>query len=79
MLYAPRGFAHGFVTLEPDTEAVYLVSDFYAPEAERGVRFDDPRFGIAWPVSPSEMSEKDRSWPFFDPAWHGIRLLRGQR
>lgn len=79
MLYAPRGFAHGFVTLEPDTEAVYLVSDFYAPEAERGVRFDDPRFGIVWPVTPTEMSEKDRNWPSFDPAWHGTRLLRGQR
>jgi dTDP-4-dehydrorhamnose 3,5-epimerase len=79
MLYAPRGFAHGFVTLEPDTEAVYLVSDFYSPEAERGVRFDDPRFSIVWPVSPAEMSEKDRNWPSFDPAWHGVRLLRGQR
>ncbi|MGO8972927.1 MAG: dTDP-4-dehydrorhamnose 3,5-epimerase [Steroidobacteraceae bacterium] len=79
MLYAPRGFAHGFVTLEPDTEAVYLVSDFYSPEAERGVRFDDPRFSIVWPVSPSEMSEKDRNWPSFDPVWHGIPLLRGQR
>jgi len=79
MMYAPRGFAHGFVTLAPDTEAVYMVSDFYSPEAERGVRFDDPRFGIAWPVAPVEMSEKDRKWPPFDPAWHGIALLRGQR
>ncbi|HMD75518.1 MAG TPA: dTDP-4-dehydrorhamnose 3,5-epimerase [Steroidobacteraceae bacterium] len=79
MMYAPRGFAHGFVTLEPDTEAIYMVSAYYAPEAERGVRFDDPRFGIAWPVVPTEMSEKDRKWPSFDPVWHGVGLLRGQR
>ena len=79
MMYVPRGFAHGFVTLAPDTEAVYLVSDFYAPQAERGVRFDDPRFGIVWPVRPTEMSDKDRNWPLFDPAWHGVDSLRGQR
>ncbi len=46
MMYAPKGFAHGFVTLEENTEAFYLVSDPYAPELERGIRFDDPRFGI---------------------------------
>lgn len=79
MMYVPRGFAHGFVTLAPDTEAVYLVSDFYAPQAERGVRFDDPRFGIVWPISPTEISEKDRKWPSFDPALHGVDSLLGQR
>jgi dTDP-4-dehydrorhamnose 3,5-epimerase len=68
MLYAPRGFAHGFVTLADDTEAFYLVSDFYAPERERGVRWNDPRFAIDWPLAPSVISDKDRDRPDFDPA-----------
>lgn len=70
MMYAPRGFAHGFVTLQDNTEAFYLVSDFYAPECERGVRFDDPAFAIDWPMTPVEVSEKDRKWPDFDPSYH---------
>lgn len=77
MMYVPEGFAHGFVTLEPDTEALYLVSAPYAPAAERGIRFDDPKFGIRWPVTPVEMSDKDRSWPDYDPAYHGAALLEG--
>ena len=77
MMYVPKGFAHGFLTLEPDTEALYLVSDPYAPDLERGIRFDDPKFGIEWPMDPAEMSDKDRSWPDFDPDWHGTELLRG--
>jgi dTDP-4-dehydrorhamnose 3,5-epimerase len=68
MLYAPRGFAHGFVTLADDTEAFYLVSAFYAPERERGVRWNDPRFAIDWPLAPSVISDKDRDRPDFDPA-----------
>ena len=63
MLYAPEGFAHGFQTLEDDSEAFYQVSAFYCPEAERGVRWDDPTFGIVWPVAVSCVSEKDRRWP----------------
>lgn len=70
MMYLPRGFAHGFITLKDDTEAIYLVDEFYSPEMERGIRWDDPRFGIDWPVLPMVMSEKDRSHPDFDPAWH---------
>jgi dTDP-4-dehydrorhamnose 3,5-epimerase len=70
MLHVPRGCAHGLLTLEDDTEVLYLVDNFYAPTHERGVRFDDPRFGIEWPLAPQEMSDKDRSWPDFDPAWH---------
>ena len=72
MLYVPRGCAHGFITLTDDVEAFYLVSAFYAPELERGLRWDDPRFGIEWPRQPSELSTKDRSWPLFDPDYHGI-------
>jgi len=66
MLYVPRGFAHGYQTLADDTEALYLVSDFYDPGAESGVRWDDPAFEIEWPLGrPTEISDKDRSWPDF--------------
>ncbi|MCG2673215.1 dTDP-4-dehydrorhamnose 3,5-epimerase [Bradyrhizobium sp. WYCCWR 12774] len=77
MIMVPRGFAHGILTLTDDTEAFYLVSAFYGPEQERGIRFDDPRFGIDWPRSPVEVSPKDRTWPDFDPNFHGIESLRG--
>jgi len=70
MMYVPRGVAHGLITLSDDTEALYLVSDFYAPEQERGVRWDDPHFAIAWPAAPTEISAKDAAWRNFDPAWH---------
>ena len=60
-----------------DTEALYLVSQRHDPGAERGLRFDDPAFGIAWPMAPSVISDKDAAWPDFDPAWHGIEQLRG--
>jgi dTDP-4-dehydrorhamnose 3,5-epimerase len=70
MMYAPKGLAHGFVTLRNDTEAFYLVSAFYAPELERGVRWNDPAFGIEWPVEPVVISDKDRDRADFDPATH---------
>lgn len=76
MMYCPRGFAHGFITLEDDTEAFYLVSDAYAPDLERGIRFDDARFNIEWPMEPLEISEKDANWPDFDADWHGIDTFR---
>jgi dTDP-4-dehydrorhamnose 3,5-epimerase len=76
MLYVPRGCAHGFLTLAEDTEALYLVSDAYAPEQERGLRFDDPAFGIGWPAAPEEVSAKDRGWPDFDAAFHGTERMR---
>lgn len=77
MLHIPRGCAHGFITLADDTEALYLASAAYAPEQERGMRFDDPFFAINWPLAPVEMSDKDRSWPRFDPAYHAVERLRG--
>jgi dTDP-4-dehydrorhamnose 3,5-epimerase len=70
MMYVPKGFAHGFLTLADDTESVYLVDEFYAPDRERGVRWDDPRFGIEWPGRPVVLSDKDRAHRDFDPAWH---------
>ena len=70
MMYVPRGFAHGFLTLEADTEAFYLVSAFYDPDRERGVRWNDLRFAIGWPAEPRVISDKDAQQRDFDPAWH---------
>lgn len=70
MMYLPKGFAHGFITLTDEAEAFYFVDEFYAPEMERGIRWDDPRFGIKWPLPPSVLSDRDRSHPAFDPAYH---------
>ena len=63
MLYVPEQCAHGYQTLEESTEMFYMTSAFYAPSAARGVRFDDPAFGIKWPIPPTLVSEQDRSWP----------------
>ena len=60
-LYVPENFAYGFQTLEDDTEVTYQVSQFYAPQAERGARYDDPAFGIMWPLEVVVIS-KDKSW-----------------
>ena len=62
MLYVPEGFAHGFQTLENDTEVIYQVSQFYAPQSERGVRYNDPAFGIQWPVDVQVITDKDNNW-----------------
>ena len=77
MMYVPPGFAHAILTLSDNTEAFYLVSAFYAPGQERGVRWNDPKFQIAWPIEPTEVSPKDASWPDFNPHFHGAEQLRG--
>jgi dTDP-4-dehydrorhamnose 3,5-epimerase len=64
-LYVPEGFAHGFQTLVDDVEVMYQVSQVYTPSAEGGVRYNDPAFGIDWPLPPTEMSPKDCRWPDF--------------
>ena len=70
----PKGCAHGYQTLADDTELFYLVSAFYSPSDERGIRWNDPAFAIDWPVRDSvEMSPKDASWPDFPP-----ETLQGQ-
>jgi dTDP-4-dehydrorhamnose 3,5-epimerase len=64
MTYIPGGFAHGYQILMDDTEVFYQVAQFYAPEYERGIRWNDPAFGIEWPIaSPLILSEKDKRWP----------------
>jgi dTDP-4-dehydrorhamnose 3,5-epimerase len=70
MLYVPKGFAHGFITLTDAVEAFYFADEFYAPEQERGVRYNDPRFKLQWPIAPVVLSDKDRNWRDFDPRWH---------
>ena len=65
-LYIPKGFAHGFQTLEDNTEVAYQISEYYRPEAARGVRWDDPAFGVKWPLPVAVISERDRSHPLVD-------------
>lgn len=74
MFYVPKGCAHGYLTLEASTEVLYFVDNFYDPNAEEGIRFDDPAFGVSWPFEPIEVSEKDRSWNPFD-----VTLLRNRK
>jgi dTDP-4-dehydrorhamnose 3,5-epimerase len=65
MLYIPQGCAHGFQTLEDDTEVFYQMSALYAPEYAKGVRWNDPAFGIRWPIAVRIMSDRDTSYPDF--------------
>ena len=62
-MYVPKGFAHGYQTLTDGAAVFYFVSTFYAPEAESGLRFDDPRLAIRWPRAVTELSAKDATWP----------------
>jgi dTDP-4-dehydrorhamnose 3,5-epimerase len=69
-IYVPEGVAHGFLTLEDNTEVLYPVSTPYEPSSERGIRWNDPAFGIQWPIEPTRMSDKDARWPDFRPEQH---------
>lgn len=70
MIMVPRGCAHGIITLEPDTEMLYFVSEHYAPQHERGLKWDDPQFNIQWPIEPVIISEKDQKNPYFSEEYH---------
>jgi len=63
MVYVPEGFAHGFITLENNTEVTYQMNQFYKPGSEKGFRFNDPAFDIIWPMQPKVISERDKSFP----------------
>jgi dTDP-4-dehydrorhamnose 3,5-epimerase len=80
MLYVPEHCAHGFQSLEDSTEVLYMTSAFYTREAVRGVRFDDPAFGIQWPLTATAVSEQDRNWPMFEkerpPASYNNSLVK---
>jgi len=67
MLYVPESFAHGFLTLEDTAEITYQISQFYSPESARGVRYDDPVFGIEWPLQVEVISDQDLGWPYCLP------------
>ena len=66
MLYVPGNCAHGYQTLEDCTDIYYMTSAFYTPSAVRGVRFDDPAFGIQWPLAAAVVSDQDRNWPLVE-------------
>ncbi len=66
MVYVPKGCAHGFLTLQDETEVFYQMSEFYNEESARGVRWDDPAFRIGWPEKVEVMSERDRTYPDFE-------------
>jgi dTDP-4-dehydrorhamnose 3,5-epimerase len=66
MLYVPEGFAHGYLTLDDDVEVFYQVTEYYTPNTEGGLRWDDPKLKINWPITPIELSEKDSKWPYIE-------------
>lgn len=72
MLYIPQRFAHGFQTLEDETEIFYQMSEFYAPQAARGIRWNDPRLGITWPEGNRTISKKDLEYVHLDRAFAGM-------
>ena len=73
MFYIPEGFAHGYITLTDEAEISYLVSAFYTPGAESGIRYDDSEIGIEWPAKVELISDKDSKWPYLKQIqgkWH---------
>lgn len=71
-LYVPGMFAHGYQALTDDAEVTYQVGEFYTPGYERGLRYNDPLLGISWPLSVSEISEKDGNWPLLESILIGV-------
>jgi dTDP-4-dehydrorhamnose 3,5-epimerase len=65
-LFVPKGFAHGFITLRDDTEVYYMISMPYVSGFDRGVRWNDPAFGIVWPIQPALMAARDAAYPLLD-------------
>lgn len=73
-LFLPEGIAHGFVTLEDETELLYNHTNFYNPEFEGGLRYDDPMIGIQWTIEPQIISDRDKNHPYLDQTFQGLRL-----
>jgi dTDP-4-dehydrorhamnose 3,5-epimerase len=74
MMYIPEGFAHGFQTLQPNSELLYLHTEFYSPEHEGSVCYDDPKIGIKWPLEVTEISDKDKRYSLLTQDFGGIQL-----
>ena len=74
MLIIPEGFGHGFQALEYDCEMLYLHTEFYSPEYEGAIRYDDPAVGINWPMKKGDISMKDASHPFITNDFKGLEL-----
>ena len=74
MMYVPEGFAHGFQTLEENSELLYLHTEYYRPEHEGGVLYNDPMINVTWPFSVTEISEKDQQYPLLSEKFEGILI-----
>jgi len=74
MMFIPEGFAHGFQTLEKDCEVLYLHTEFYDPEHEGGVRYNDPKINISWPLNVTDISEKDQNHALLSTDFEGLSL-----
>jgi dTDP-4-dehydrorhamnose 3,5-epimerase len=68
MLYVPAGFAHGFCVVSDEAEIAYMTTEEYAPECEAGIRWDDPKLAIAWPIAAPQLSDRDQRWPGLEGA-----------
>ena len=76
LLVIPEGCAHGFQVLEDDSELLYLHTEPYAPESESGVRYDDPKLAIKWPMTPKNLSDRDLNFPLIDSSYTSIKLTQ---
>jgi len=72
MVYIPKGFAHGFQTLEDDCQMLYLHTEFYAPDYDRGIYYDSPNLDIKWPLEALDLSDKDKNLTHLDMSFEGI-------
>ena len=78
-LYIPKCFAHGFITLEDDTELTYLISESHAPDAEGGFRYDDPMLGVDWPLPVRVISRRDKAWSLISEIEDDLKLRMNLR
>ena len=74
MMILPEGVAHGFQTMENDTEMLYLHTEFFSPAHDSGVRYDDPKIGIDWPLPVAQLSDKDTNYPLMTENFKGLQI-----
>ena len=78
MIYAPEGCAQGYITLTDNSEMYYHTSDFYHPESASGVRYNDPEFGVVWPVEIAVISQQDKEWPDYSTRSRLLNFANGK-